>query len=65
MVIGDSHLKRIKRNLFNPILVGGGGVKITPPPPPLQEKNVKNVKNRQAAGLPGLFTEQNLVFDVS
>ena len=44
---------------FNPIL----GVKITPLPP--QEKNVKNGKNRQAAGLPGLFTEQNLVFDIS
>ena len=47
----------------NPILVGGGEggrVKITP-----QEKNGKNGKNRQAAGLPGLFTKQNLVFDVS
>ena len=42
-----------------------GVVKITPPPPPPQEKNVKNEKNRQARGLPGLFTEQNLVFDVS
>ena len=53
---------RMSEPQLNPILVGG--VKITPPPPP-QEKNVKNVKNRQAVGLPELFTEQNLVFDVS
>ena len=51
---------KIDPKTFNPILVGGGGVKITP-----QEKNVKNVKNRQARGLPGRITKQNLVFDVS
>ena len=52
--------------IFNPILVGGGGRgeegKNYPPP---QEKNVKHRKNRQAACLPGLFTKQNFVFDVS
>ena len=41
------------------------GVKITHPPPPKKKKNVKKVKNRQAPGLPGLFTQQNLVFEVS
>ena len=54
---------KIDPKTFNPILVGGGGgggLKITP-----QEKNVKNVKNRQATGLPGRITKQNLVFDVS
>ena len=51
---------------INPIWLGGGEVEITPtPPPPPQEKNVKNGKNRQASGLSGLFTKQNLVFDVS
>ena len=46
------------------LLVGGRGLPQPPPPLP-EEKNVKNLKNRQAAGLPGLFTEENLVFDVS
>ena len=53
---------RMSEPQLNPILVGGGKNYPTPPP---QEKNVKNGKNRQAVGLPGLFTEQNLVFDVS
>ena len=57
-------LKIVFKITINPILVGeGGGVKSTPLPP--QAENGKNGKNRQAAGLSGLFTKQNLVFDVS
>ena len=48
-------------NSFNPILFGGRGAKNYLP----QEENGKNGKNRQAAGLSGLSTKQNLVFDVS
>ena len=42
----------------------GGGLPPHPPPSPRPREKRKNVKNRQDAGPPGLFTEQNLVFDV-